>query len=172
VKLNVPAPLLLTLSDAGVGSIPPTIPLNANVLGVTDNIGCVIVSVTVMTLGDPCAPAAVIVTCPVYVPAVNGRLSWPTVDAETCSVCGAVPLPGVTVSQGTSAAALKLIAPAPVFVTLTKAGAGLGAPTSAVKLKVVGDTARTGEGGLTISVTVTTPGEPGIPGELTVTCAV
>jgi hypothetical protein len=37
--------------------------------------------VTVTTDGEPCAPAAVTVTCPVYVPAVNDpRL------AETCNV--------------------------------------------------------------------------------------
>ncbi len=51
-------------------------------------------NVTGTVAGDPCAPVAVMVTFPLYAPAVRA----PT-EAFTCSVCGAVPLVGDKVSQ-------------------------------------------------------------------------
>ena len=71
------------------------------------------VNVTVETAGEFCAPGAVTVTCPVYVPAV--RLPTAT---ETDSVAGADPLAGVAVNHDWSLVSVKLRVPLPVFVIL------------------------------------------------------
>jgi hypothetical protein len=39
VKLSVPLPVLLTLSDTGAGSAPPTVPLKLTVAGATLSTG-------------------------------------------------------------------------------------------------------------------------------------
>jgi hypothetical protein len=68
VKLNVPVPVLLMLSDEGAGLDPPTTALKVKAVGETDRMGTgcgLTVRVTVTTLGEPCAAVAVIVTCPV-----------------------------------------------------------------------------------------------------------
>ena len=51
-------------------------------------------------------------------------LSPPRV-AEICSDCGAVPLAGVTESQGESLVAVKVRVPEPLLVTFTVEGEGL-----------------------------------------------
>ena len=74
---------------------------------------------TVMVAGEPCAPAAVMVTLPMYVPAV--RLPTTT---DICRLCGAVPEAGLTVSQVESLPVVKLKLPEPLLVRFTLAGAG------------------------------------------------
>jgi hypothetical protein len=59
------------------------------------------------------------VTWPVYVPTV----SVPSAT-EICSVCGAVPLAGVTESQSESLLAVKVRLPVPEFMTLSETGPG------------------------------------------------
>ena len=79
--------------------------------------------VTVTTAGEPCAPAAVTVMCPRYVFALS-----PAMVAETCKLCGAVPLTGETESQAASVEAVKFRAPVPVLVTFTVEGDGFVPP--------------------------------------------
>lgn len=98
------------------------------------------VNVTVATAGEPWAPAAVTVRWPVYIPAVR----LPT-DANTCSVCGAVPPVGVADNQVASAESVNVNVPVPVFATLKLAGDGFAPPWMAAKLKVDGVTERIGE---------------------------
>ena len=97
------------------------------------------VKVTVILAGEPWAPADVTVMWPVYVPAV----SVPTV-AETCKVCGAVPLVGVTASHDESLAAVKLSVPVPVFVTFAVWDVGFVPPCVALNVRVRGETDKTG----------------------------
>jgi hypothetical protein len=97
--------------------------------------------VTVTVAGEPCAPLAVTVTCPVYVPGTSEPSA-----AETCNVCGAVPLVGETVSHEESLLAVNERVPPPVFVTLTEEAEGELPPSVALKLRVVGETDRTGDG--------------------------
>jgi hypothetical protein len=52
VKFSVPVPVLVTLIDAATGFVPPEVPVNAKVVGETDNTGCATVSVTVTTVGE------------------------------------------------------------------------------------------------------------------------
>jgi hypothetical protein len=92
---------------------------DAATLEITGGASAATVKVTAIDAGEFCAPAAVTVTCPVYVPTVR----LPTA-AETCNVCGAVPLTGVTESQGESLVAVKVRLPLPEFVTLSEAGPG------------------------------------------------
>ena len=68
--------------------------------------------VTVIVAGEPELPDDVTVTCPTYVPSARQLI-----EADNCSVCGAVPLVGVTVSHGLSLDAVKLRIPLPVFVS-------------------------------------------------------
>lgn len=129
-------------------------------------------NVTVIVAGDPDAPEAVTVTCPVYVPAVK----LPTV-AETCSVWegGADPLAGETASHDESLLAVNEIVPLPVFETVTLAGTGFVLlPWVPLNAKVVVETesAGGGGGGDTTNVTVITAGEPVAPVAVTVMCPV
>src|SRR5271167_260280 len=89
--------------------------------GVVDATPDPTVKVTVIIPGDPCAPFAVTVMWPTYVFGV--LVGGPRV-AEICSVIGAVPLAGVTISHDESLLALNISVPLPVFVTSTEAGAG------------------------------------------------
>ena len=72
------------------------------------------VNVTVKSPGDPCAPAPVIVTWPLYVPAVN-----PMTVVETAKFCGAVPVLGETPSHTESVESVKVSAPFPILVKVT-----------------------------------------------------
>jgi hypothetical protein len=121
-KLSVLPPVFVRLTDAAAGFFPlPCTALNAteDVESERTGGGGATVNVAVIFAGEPWAPPAVIVTCPVYVPA----FSVPRI-AEICRTCGAVPLPGVIVSQVESLAAVKVTAPVPVLLTLMEAAAG------------------------------------------------
>jgi hypothetical protein len=65
-----------------------------------------------MLTGEPVAPAEVIVTVPLYVPAPN-----PEVSTLTDTVAGAEPLPGVAESQGALLDAAQESVPPPASVT-------------------------------------------------------
>ena len=97
------------------------------------------VKVTSTVVGDPCAPAAVIVMWPVYVPAAN-----PFTAADIWTDWGAVPDVGEAVSQLLSLDAVKLNEPTPELVMFTEAGAGFVPPAVALNVTVVGETARIG----------------------------
>src|ERR1700674_453636 len=95
---------------------------------------------TVIVPGDPCAPIAVTVTCPVYVPAVK----FPRI-AVIVIMPGAVPFAGTTVSQGESLPVEKFSAPPPEFVAFTICGAGSFAiPNTPLKESIVCDKDRVG----------------------------
>ena len=96
VKLSEPPPLLLTLTVCAAGFAAPAVIVNDSVLGETASTGVagLTVSVTGTVFGEPVAPAAVTVTSVVYVPALR-----PAMATAAVSVAGAVPEPGVTVSQ-------------------------------------------------------------------------
>jgi hypothetical protein len=57
---------------------------------------------------------------------------------------GAVPLLGGTESQFESLDAVKLRLPMPVLFMVSGAGGGLGPPATAVKMRLAGDTDKTG----------------------------
>jgi hypothetical protein len=101
----------------------PCVPLNDNAVADNDSAGAGVggttVKVAVIVAGDPCAPVAVTVICPVYVPAA----SVPRV-AETWSACGAVPLAGLTESHEASLVVVYVRVPLPVFVRFTAAAGG------------------------------------------------
>ena len=100
-----------------------------------------------------------------YVPAVSD----PSV-ADTCRVCGAVPLVGLTDSQAESLLAVKFSVPCPVLVRLTLEGEGfVPLPWVAAKLSVVVERVRTGGGDVTLKVTVMVAGEFSAPAAVTVT---
>src|SRR6476660_5812605 len=87
VKLSVPEPVLVTLDEAAAGLAPPWVAVNEIARGDTDSTGCgggglVTVRVTVTVAGDPCAPVAVTVRCPVRVLATR-----PDGFTETWTVC-------------------------------------------------------------------------------------
>ena len=67
---------------------------------------------------------------------------------------------------------MKLSEPPPPFVTFTGWAAGLEPPAVAVNESVDGDTASTGEAGLTLSVTLIVFGDPVAPAAATVTAVV
>ena len=90
-------------------------------------------------MGDPVATLEVVVTWPVYVPAL-----MPVVETLTCRLAGELPLVGLTVSHAASEAAVKLNVPAPLLLTLSDAGAGAAPPAVAVKVMADGVTARIG----------------------------
>ena len=68
VKLRVPVPVLVTLTEAGEGLLPPAVALSEILFGDTVRIGCgggvVTPKVTAIVAGEPCAPDAVIVMRP------------------------------------------------------------------------------------------------------------
>ena len=67
------------------------------------------------------------------------------IATEICRVCGAVPLVGVTESQGESLDAVKVRVPAPVLEILTEAGKGLEAlPCVAENERAVSEIEREG----------------------------
>ena len=90
-------------------------------------------------LGLPVAPGASMVTVPVQVPALR-----PVVVTLTLSDWGALPVAGLTASQGWSSLVLKLRVPPPVLVMLSVWVAGLAAPAVPLKVRLVGATVRTG----------------------------
>ena len=90
----------------------------------------------------------------------------------TDSEPGAVPLAGVTASQGWLSDAVKLRLPPPEFVTFTVWAAGFVPPWVPLKVRLAGATASTGVAGFTVSVTSTVLGEPVAPAAVTVTGAV
>ena len=100
------------------------------------------VSETSTVFGEPVAPAAVTVTCVVYVPGAR-----PAIDGVTVMLPGAVPLCGLTESQGTDSLAVQSRLPPPVLVTAMFWAGGLAPPCVAVKDIVPGETARAGWGG-------------------------
>ena len=81
---------------------------------------------TVRLTGTVCglfpAPAAVIVTLPLYVPADN-----PLGLTDTLRLAGVVPEPGVTASQAAEGVAVRLSAD-PLLVTDTPCAAGVAPP--------------------------------------------
>jgi hypothetical protein len=176
VNESVPLPLFETVTLVGAGFVPlPCVPLNVKVVTETESAGGGgggdTTNVTVITAGEPCAPVAVTVMCPVYVPAAK----LPSV-AETCSVCdgGADPLAGETASQEESLLAVNESVPAPVFDNVTFAGGGF-APLACVALNesVFVESVSTGGGGAaTVNVTVIIAGDPCAPEAVTVMCPV
>lgn len=172
---SVPAPVFDKVTLAGGGFTPlACVALNESefVESVsTGGGGAATVKVTVIVAGDPCAPEAVTVICPVYVPAVK----LPSV-AEICSVCegGAEPLAGEAASHDESLLAVNESVPLPVFETVTLAGVGF-VPLPCVPLNetVVEESVSTGGGGAaTVNVTVIVAGEPCTPDAVTVMCPV
>ena len=76
----------------------------------------------------------------------------------------------MAVSHGTSLAVVKFSVPVPVLLTAKLCGNGFDPSATALKLKAVVEIDRIGAGGALIaSVTVTTPGEPVLPGDVIVT---
>jgi hypothetical protein len=121
---------------------------DAAALEITGGTSAATVKVTAIDAGEFCAPVAVTVTCPVYVPTV----SVPSA-AETCSVCGAVPPAGVTDSHGESLPEVNVRLPFPEFVTLSEAGPGFVLlPWVPLNDKAVGDTDNCGVGALMVNV--------------------
>jgi hypothetical protein len=97
-------------------------------------------NVTVTVPGDPIAPIAVTVMCPVLLLGASA----PT-TAEIVNVCGAAPLAGETISHGESLMAVKLKVPAPLFVTFTIAAGGFVAdPVVPTKDSVITESFRAG----------------------------
>ena len=87
--------------------------------------------------------------------------------ADTCNVCGAVPLVGLAESQEESLTAVKVSVPPPVFVTFTDVAAGFVLlPCVALNESVVVESDKTGggaPGAATLKVTVTVAGESCTP---------
>ena len=83
---------------------------------------------TATVCGDPATPGAATVTVPVCRPGAS-----PAVAGVTETVRGAEPEPGVTVSQGTLADAVKESDPPPALVTLIALVSTVGAPWTALK---------------------------------------
>jgi len=145
VHESVPPPAYATdiVWEAGLAS--PACPVNARLPGVTDNTGAapgggaVTVSVTVMLTDEPVAPAEVIVTVPLYVPAPN-----PEVSTLTDTVDGATPLAGVAESQGALLDAAQESVPPPAFVTDTAWETGLAPPSWPANARLPGVTDNTG----------------------------
>ena len=99
------------------------------------------VRVTGMLIGEPVAPVEVIVTVPLYVPALN-----PEVSTLTDTVAGAEPLPGVAESQGALLDAAQESVPPPAFVTDIVWEAGLAPPTCPLNARLPGVSDNTGPG--------------------------
>jgi hypothetical protein len=57
-------------------------------------------------------------------------------DAETCKVCGAEPVVGLTESHGESLAAVKVSTPEPELDTFTATAAGFIPPNAALNMSV------------------------------------
>lgn len=125
VQFSVPPPALPTISAWLGGSAPPCTAEKEKL--VADRVivggGAEIVSVTVAVLGLLEAPTAVMTIAPVYVPAII-----PTVDTETVTVVGAVPVVGLSVSHEASSEAVHVIVPPPVLPTMSVWLAGLAPP--------------------------------------------
>ena len=102
---------------------------------------------TMTVFGEPDAPEADTVTCPVYVPGAN-----PATMAPTCSVAGAFPLTGETRSHAVSVEAVKVNVPPPVFLISTVCHAGSLPPCCAEKDKLAGLTLNAGAGAFTVAV--------------------
>jgi hypothetical protein len=75
VKLSVPPPVFVTVALCAAGFAPPCTALMLSVVGDTDKTAGgtdgATVRVTATVNGEPWAPGAVTVKCPVYVPAVR-----------------------------------------------------------------------------------------------------
>lgn len=81
----------------------------------------------------------------------------------------------MTESQDESLDVVNERVPLPVLVTERFCNTGFGPPCVPLKVKVVGDTVKTGlegGGGCTVNVTVTDAGEPCVPADVTVRCPV
>lgn len=68
MKFSVPPPVLVTLTEAGAGFTPlPCVALNERVVPESDSTagGGATVNVAVIVAGEPVAPEAVTVICPV-----------------------------------------------------------------------------------------------------------
>jgi hypothetical protein len=128
--------LSVTVPEA---EVPPTTVAGFTATALRAGAGGWTVNVTGTTLGDPVATLEVVVTWPVYVPAL-----MPVVETLTCRLAGELPLVGLTVSHAASEAAVKLNVPAPLLLTLSDAGAGAAPPAVAVKVMADGVTARIG----------------------------
>src|SRR3954471_20381067 len=140
VNDSVPLPAFDTAIVFAAGSAPPAVALNDRLAGVVASAGPVgagpTVNVTGTTFGEPVAPAAVIVTLAVYVPAVSN----PTFGATETDP-GAVPPPGVTVTHDWSAAAVYESDPPPLLVIDRLCGAGSAPPWLAENERLDGPTA-------------------------------
>ena len=143
---SVPPPAFVTDIVWEAGLAPPAWPVNARLPGVTDNTGeapggLVTVRVTGMFIGEPVAPAEVIVTDPLYVPAASPEMSTLTVTVD-----GAAPLAGVAECQVALPVAAQESVPPPAFVTDIAWEAGLALPAWPVNARLPGVTDNTGEG--------------------------
>src|SRR3954447_22951881 len=105
VNDRVPPPALETSIVLAAGVAPPCVALKDRLAGVVASAGPgapgVTLNVTGTTFGEPAAPAGVIVTFAVYVPAVS-RPAF----GETVTEPGALPPDGLTVTHGWSADAV------------------------------------------------------------------
>jgi hypothetical protein len=109
--------------------------------------GAVTENETLIVFGEPEAPGADTVMWPVYVPGSN-----PATPAVICSVAGALPLAGETLSHAASVEAEKVRVPPPVFLTSRVCGAGSLPPCCAEKDKLTGATLNAGTGAFTVTV--------------------
>ena len=136
--------MLVTSKLCADGFAPPWVAVNDMVVRDTASTGGAgfTVSATSTVLGEPVAPAAVTVTCVVYVPGAS-----PVIDGVTAMLPGAVPLCGLTDSHGTDSLAVQSRLPPPVLVTAMFCAAGLAPPCVAVKDSVFGETDKAGWGG-------------------------
>ena len=94
---------------------------------------------TGIVAGELCAPGAVTVICPVYVPTAS-----PDTAVVICSVNGAVPEPGDAESQLALVEAVKDSVPVPVLVIESSPGAGTADPCVYANDNEVGDTDKMG----------------------------
>lgn len=122
---SVPPPVLL-IERLWALIVAPRVPLNVIAEGVTVRAGGggATSNVTLIVLGDACAPGAVIVMTAVCVPAVSEERF---AVAET--LAGPVPEPGLKVSHARSLVACQFRVPAPVEFEIAKVwDAGFGPP--------------------------------------------
>jgi hypothetical protein len=142
VQVRVPAPKLETLKVCDGGAAPPWVTVKPMLLGTTLNEGGgARLSVTGMERGELAASTEANVTVPLYVPGVSPAMAMLAVVEP-----GAVPEPGLTVSQGWSLLEVQVRVPLPVLVIVIVWGSGFEPPAMAVNARLVGANASTGVG--------------------------
>jgi hypothetical protein len=119
-------------------TVDPAAGAEIETLGATVS-GCTTVKLTVTSFGEPPAPAALIVTVPLYVPALR-----PALVAVTNTLPAPAPLRGVAPSHGASVNTDQESSPPPLFEMATFWPLGDAPPSSAEKTRLAGATESTG----------------------------